>query len=174
MQGEAAAIRSSTVRGRQASRVFLAMVSLIFAAAVGSWVRSHVVADQVGWIADSWGLVADSDSGIVSFTFRADPNEVGKMQFQAGGGFIHFGKRPSDYAATFASWRNFGFGYEHDRTIVELTIPHYATTTVTGLLVLWIAIRVFRTRLRRDSCPNCGYDLRATPERCPECGTEVT
>ena len=48
---------------------------------------------------------------------------------------------------------------------------------VSVVLGLWPAI--FFTRLivrrwrRKDGvfCATCGYDLRATPERCPECGT---
>ena len=47
---------------------------------------------------------------------------------------------------------------------------------VTGLeipalcVVMWIRYRERRRRWDHDACPECGYDLRASPGRCPECG----
>jgi hypothetical protein len=61
------------------------------------------------------------------------------------------------------------------RTALSLTLPHYAVVLLFATLpALWL-LR-FRhplrqhLRRRRGLCPTCGYDLRATPTHCPECG----
>jgi hypothetical protein len=54
-----------------------------------------------------------------------------------------------------------------------IVFPHAAAVLLTlPLPIIW-AYRSARRRrrLRHGLCPACGYDLRASPQKCPECGT---
>jgi hypothetical protein len=53
--------------------------------------------------------------------------------------------------------------------------PHWMVMIVTALPAMLLSRRlargaVARRRRSRGQCAACGYDLRASPDRCPECG----
>jgi hypothetical protein len=105
-----------------------------------------------------WGLGFESETYAVSSSLdfygaRHDPNKV-----------------------EFAGFRH--FSYQDRRTggaFYVSTVPYWFAGIVTALPpVVWLRAWVKRRRLRRarsNLCASCGYDLRATPDRCPECGT---
>jgi hypothetical protein len=85
--------------------------------------------------------------------------------------FDHWGFEWSGYEEPISP-TSVGSGIVYERNLV---IPYWALAAVTGALPFASALRWRRRRLRRNRaahglCPTCGYDLRATPERCPECG----
>jgi hypothetical protein len=70
-----------------------------------------------------------------------------------------------------------GFGWEVNSwngsvTDYKISAPFWFLTPLFGGIAsipLWRAIRR-RRRRKMGRCVECGYDLRATPDRCPECG----
>lgn len=72
----------------------------------------------------------------------------------------------SSYAAAYAGRRY---------ADVEVTVPYWsiAILLAIGPFILFVYAWRRNRQIMSGFCSQCGYDLRATPDRCPECGTVV-
>lgn len=79
-------------------------------------------------------------------------------------GFACEVQRPRYESTSLHDWRHYRVMFPHWAAVVAVGIPPL------GLLQPVVAYLRSRRRARRGLCRACGYDLRATPRRCPECG----
>jgi hypothetical protein len=157
-------------RRRRLPRILLnaaTAVSLVLCAAtVALWVRSYFVADIVerGTWERADELRLTRGAVVVAFQTSGHPHP----------GLRHLRDAPGTVANTAAEmgdspgWRLCGFEYSPDVNLIAF--PIWPLAVATSLLPLGRATRGRRTERAADACPACGYDLRATPARCPECG----
>jgi hypothetical protein len=120
-----------------------------------------IPSDDAGIWADAWALAADID--------RADAVGYRDVDTVAGfgiGGGEHQTTDPSEVVAHGESYTML------DVPFTVVILPIQAVVVVTAMMPTYVAVRYGRRahRSRAGRCPACGYDLRATPERCPECG----
>jgi hypothetical protein len=68
--------------------------------------------------------------------------------------------------------RILGHGGPISQDALRVSVPYwFLLPTLAALPATWVVRRSsHRRRKRLGHCATCGYDLRATPERCPECG----
>jgi hypothetical protein len=167
---------------------FSAVSLLLCAAVVALWVRSYRVGEAVYREAPSFRLAILSSKGQCSAfrtTYPESPaNGPPRWRYSNVGMWSDVARRPAWYRAD-PSVRSYGpiagFGlFEKPAGPMsmgagtrEVFFPHWflALLTAAGPATWW---HLAQRRLRSRSlalCPSCGYDLRATPDRCPECGT---
>ncbi len=158
---------------------------------VGSIVTRNAAERRDGWVDAHWITLFSRDGkigfAIADYRYGADddvPPEPPRWEW---------------FASPLNGWdpmpsldpNRFSIAYKHlgpfesihainpNENYRAFAVHYWVPIAVLALPMLMMGIRAVRPflayrRLARGMCPICGYDLRATPDRCPECGFVVT
>jgi hypothetical protein len=165
---------------RRLLNLLTALSLLVCVAACVLWVRSRFAADC--YLTDRLGALSADGSVVLLWGHGAglqiDPEERGFRTWplpDAGFGLaMRFGP------GGMRGWDVGGLAYYHAAPArgwtQRLSFPSLSLAILFALSPLaWAVRKVIRQQRPRGHrlCRSCGYDLRATPDRCPECGSPV-
>jgi hypothetical protein len=162
-------------------RLFRLLSALSLLLCVGTcvlWARSY-------WRSDGIWITTDVDNRELqqygSHWYKGYTAETafGQVRFQVQWNLSVYPSTPATWSIRWTSDEHVGFegqsgGGTHTQARYRFSLwrPALAAGVTPGIFVM--------TRRRRRQnpghsfCLRCGYDLRATPDRCPECGTVPT
>ncbi len=177
------------------------VASLLLCVAAGTlWVRSLGHFEQVSIWHARWPRADDARTLFVGFSWYSNTlrlevirQRFGTSHFQAWTAqqrdVFRRGSPPGmrwSFGGDNVTWAMNGYppGFAAERTPYGsgpirsghrwvLAVRPWLPTMLTAVLpAIWLRRHGKARRARRKGlCPTCGYDLRATPDRCPECGT---
>ncbi len=181
-----------------ARRVGLAVVFVGCVAAIVLWIRSYWVLDAWRMAYDApfdggcrhHGLTIMSAAGVVELTLSTgvtgdDCTEGGCTPgFRANHSSISGGRLIfNSMRGTVAQWLGFRFargspGFVHallsgSAASMMLNVPYWFLVGCSGAVLTTAVVRARGRRTKPGMCEGCGYDLRASVDRCPECGRAI-
>ena len=162
---------------RRLLNVATALSLLLCVAVAALWVRSYLRTDTVCVV---WGgemVYCESSRGAleIAWSSRLLPSPLDLVAREAGERGWAWQVGPGQDRHTGMK-RTSGFAWHysiHDgRGVRILHVPHAAVLLAAACLPALYVTRRVRSRRRPGAahCQHCGYDVRATPGRCPECG----
>jgi hypothetical protein len=182
------------VRPRRLAVAVLALWLVVAAGCATLWARSYRVEDRFDWYDSTVARNGETTHGYRTlFSARGHlALMLGEQVFQAYPGW-EVGS-PTNYERDQGSWAvspdpqsppwghggfasfvdSSGIGAIPKRVIICPTwVPLAAFASPPAVVAVLVVTRRRRRLSRRTTrlCLACGYDLRATPGRCPECGT---
>jgi hypothetical protein len=167
---------------------WIAVLSLLLCAATFFfWFRGLEINDSCYWVAParSFQMSVDSGNGKIALGFVDVAS--GTEHLGSAPGFHYERSKPVNlYSLGWPidfNWQGLGFLVRSFRSLLTspsgkpwvtrwsfVAFPCWFVLTLLAILpTVWV-IRYRRTVQGHGLCPTCGYDLRATPDRCPECG----
>ncbi len=166
-----------TAMKRRLFNILSAMSLLLCVALMVLWVRSYWVCDAVDcrivWggktlirVIPNYGRIwvyydtSEDSPSRLSLQYRTEealPIPMLSFANRCGFSYLYAGASPNGRS----NWRAF--------------VPYWLPTLASAVLpTAWlIDARRRKHRLKHGLCLTCGYDLRASKDRCPECGTPM-
>jgi hypothetical protein len=155
---------------------------MICVAIIALWLRSYWRVDSVSlfpspqrhWILRSAaGRVYVQQWLATNSLWEGVPSSYNSGAVSTAGGYLPL----SGYFAGFGYYHHTGpFSGTTIGGVGAVLIPHWCFAAMSAVLpALWLRRTLRRrktaARLQANACLACGYDLRASKDRCPECGT---
>jgi len=162
---------------------------LLCVAACAMWVRSYAAEDTLHWGWDEGKRYhhfievgyAMGQFGVFAYRPLHAPADPAELKFEHLH-YSHHSMMETGIPKPSEPWKAAGFLFWSGETSASRGTAifwpcRFAVLATAMPPVGWCVARfkqrARRKRIRRGLCPSCGYDLRATPDRCPECGTRA-